>query len=447
MKSLPPPDFSRVYSIWEYLRGTSREFSLNNRIYHAISLIIMAVMVYNVPFSLLLGLYKLAGATVLLLAVQYTLYHLSRFRQLSGISRTLQISLFYAFFTINYFMNSGVDGSGLFSLLTVHFVTIVIAPRRQYRIWTLVTVILVLGVLLAEYYYPDAVEYTYADKRERLIDIASTNLVYIFLSLTCLSYIVNNYISERNIARKKANTLSRLNQQQNRLISIISHDFNAPLSNINQYLRLIRHTDFNLESRKELEHELARITTDTQNLLLNLLSWSKSNMERIDINVGPVAIGDALANTLDVYTPISSDKQIRLTSTLKGDETVLADFDMLEIVLRNLISNGVKFTEERGFVKIETEELPGNKWKIKITNSGKGIDQANKDLIFKDNIIATYGTKKEKGAGIGLAICREFTEVMGGSIGFRSEPGKETEFFVILPKAPAPQVSPGAAAP
>lgn len=425
-------NFRRIYSFWEYMRGAPGEFSLNNRIYHAITLIAMAVMIYNVPFCILLGLYAQAVATVVLLCLQYLLYYLSRFRKIE-FGRTLQLLLFYSFFSYSYFSNSGVDGSALISLITVHFAAIVVAPRKQHWIWTSLSIILLVGLLYTEYLYPSGIQESYGSKKERLIDIASTNLVYIFLTVTCLSYIIKNYISEKNVAEEKAMRLRRLNQQQNRLISIISHDFNAPLSNINQYLRVLRHADFNPKSRKKLEEELSRITTDAQNLLLNLLSWSKNNMERMDIHIGPVAVRDVLVNTLDVYNPIANDKDIILYSDVRGDATVSGDFDMLEIVLRNLISNAVKFTEEGGMVKIEAEDLEDGRLKIKVTNSGAGIDPANRDLIFRDVVTATSGTKKERGAGIGLVICKEFVENMGGTIGFDSEEGGGTTFFVILP--------------
>lgn len=427
-------NFRRIYSFWEYMRGAPGEFSLNNRIYHAITLIAMAVMIYNVPFCILLGLYAQAVATLVLLCVQYLLYYLSRFRKIA-FGRTLQLLLFYLFFSYSYFSNSGVDGSALISLITVHFAAIVVAPRKQHWIWTSLSIILLLGLLYTEYLYPSGIQESYGSKKERLIDIASTNLVYIFLTVTCLSYIIKNYISEKNVAEEKAMRLRRLNQQQNRLISIISHDFNAPLSNINQYLRVLRHGDFNAKSRKTLEEELSRITTDAQNLLLNLLSWSKNNMERMDIHIGPVAVQDVLLNTLDVYNPIANDKDIILYSDVSGDATVSGDFDMLEIVLRNLISNAVKFTEEGGMVKIEAEDLEDGRLKIKVTNNGAGIDPANRDLIFRDVVTATSGTKKERGAGIGLVICKEFVENMGGTIGFDSEEGGGTTFFVILPSA------------
>ncbi len=425
-------NFGRIYNFWEYLRGAPGEFSLNNRIYHAITLTAMAVMIYNVPFCLFLGLYAQAVATVVFLCFQYLLYYLSRFRRME-FGRTFQLLLFYLFFAYSYFSNSGVDGSALISLITVHFIAIVIVPRKQHWIWTSLSIVILLGLLYSEYLFPSGIMDSYGSKRERLIDIASTNLVYIFLTVTCLSYIIKNYIAEKNVAEEKAMRLRRLNQQQNRLISIISHDFNAPLSNINHYLRALRHADFNGKSRKKLEEELSRITTDAQNLLLNLLSWSKNNMERIDIHIGPVAVQDVLANTLNVYNPIASDKDIILYSDVSKDATVSGDFDMLEIVLRNLVSNAIKFTEEGGLVKIGTEALKDGRLKIKVTNSGTGIDPAYRDSIFREVVTATSGTKKEKGAGIGLVICKEFVENMGGTIGFDSEEGEGTTFFVILP--------------
>lgn len=432
---MSPHLFSRkLAAVWGNIIGKPGEFPLQSRIYHSVCIAVLAVIIYNIPFSIVVGLYWFALVATILSPLYYYLYVLSRYKNRTNLSRSIQLVLSYALFVVNYLANSGIDGSGMLSFAIFYFLTIVTTPQKQHFFWTVLILITIFGTVYFEYQYPEMVQNTYATKKDRFIDIGSTLAVSFVLTLLGLSYIITNYTIEKNRALQKANDLKTLNDQKNKLISIISHDYNAPLRNIRNYLKIWREQSMNEEIRDLLEKELTSVTTNTQNLLLNLLSWSRNNMDKTDVHILPVAVIDTLSDTLNVYTEIANDKSITLTHTVGKDVIVLADFDLLEIVLRNLVSNAIKFTPEGGSVAIGAEES-GDQWEIYVTDSGIGISPDKEYLLFHHNFPPSYGTKREKGTGIGLTICYEFVQSMNGVISF-TRGDTLTKFSVKLPKAP-----------
>lgn len=424
---------NKTVRIWNYLKG-EKSFSLQSRIYNSVCVVTIAVMVYNVPFSLALGLYDSVLATLVLIPLQFYLYYLSRFKGKTALSSVFLILIVNLFFAVSYSLNSGIQGSSLLSFSISYFVIIAIVPRRQYWFWTIVNISLVMGLIIWEYYHPELVSESYPTRADRFIDIASTYIMNIILTFSCLSYIINNYSLERVTAEASAAGLAQLNQQKNKLITIISHDFNAPLNNINSYLYVLSNRDLNLEDKKKYENELKRITFDTQNLLLNLLNWSKSNMEGISYVLEEVNLNDAMNDTLNVYQSIAVEKEIRLAYEISADTDVIANFELVEIIFRNLISNAIKFTPRNGIVRVFSSMSDGFHI-ISVSDTGPGIPSEKQIDIFTTDISPTFGTARERGAGLGLKICDEFVQYLGGEIWFDTIAGLGTTFSVKLPAA------------
>lgn len=424
---------SRTIQIWDYLKGDNT-FSLQSRIYNSVCLVTIAIMVYNVPFSLALGMYDSMLATLLLIPLQVYLYYLSRFKgktALSSIFLTVVVNLFFA---VSYTLNSGIQGSTLLSFAISYFVIIAVSPRRQYWFWTIANILLVLGLIGWEYFYPEFFTNSYPTRADRFVDIASTYAVTILLTFACLSYIINNYDLERVTAEQNATGLAQLNKQKNKLISIISHDFNAPLNNINSYLYVLSNRELRQEDKKKYESDLQRITFDTQNLLLNLLSWSKSNMEGMSYALEPVNVNDAMTDTLNVYASIAAEKGVEIKYQISDEIDVTANFELLEIIFRNLISNAVKFTPEKGSIRIFATTADSHHI-ISVSDSGMGIPAEKQQEIFTSDIAPTFGTSREKGVGLGLKICSEFIYYLKGEIWFETEAGRGTTFSIKLPVA------------
>ncbi len=421
-----------IKSYWNHLKGHPSDFSMQSRIYHSICLIIMAIMVYNIPFSLILGLYEATIATLVLLIFQYVIFYLSRYRNRTYLSFSLFIIISNSFFGYIYFSNNGINGSSLLSLSISYFMVLLVVPRKHYGIWTTLYTLLVGGLLYTEYFYPALITDSYDTRADRFIDIGSTFLMSMILFLSCLTFVINNYNLEKQTAEDKTLVLKKLNDQKNKLISVISHDFNTPLNNIKRYLHIMQQMEVSTEERNQLERELMQVTMDTQNLLLNLLNWTKNNMDSMNHTTEIVNIHDALADTVQLYRKIAGEKLIFFDYNISPEVNVEGNYEMIDIIMRNLISNAVKFTHEGGHIIIDASEENGF-YRLSIKDNGSGIPESQQQTLFTTHTAPSYGTRNEKGVGLGLSLCKEFTEAMNGQIGYESEPGIKTEFFICLP--------------
>ena len=129
---------------------------------------------------------------------------------------------------------------------------------------------------------------------------------------------------------------------------------------------------------------------------------------------------------------MASKKDIDLTYDVDPAISVVADSDMLQLVVRNIVSNAIKFTPAGGRVDVSTK-LINNECRISIADTGRGIAYEQQDDMFTLKARSTFGTANEKGVGLGLILCKEFTEQQGGRISFESIPGHGSTFFIFMP--------------
>ena len=134
-------------------------------------------------------------------------------------------------------------------------------------------------------------------------------------------------------------------------------------------------------------------------------------------------------STFSIHQTIAAEKGIRLTDQIKRGIFIKADMDMLQLIVRNLINNAIKFTAPGGDIVV-SNDLVGDRCRIIIKDNGAGIPLEKQGSLFTLKISPTYGTKNEKGVGLGLVLCKEFTELQNGTIMFESIQGVGTTFYV-----------------
>lgn len=166
-------------------------------------------------------------------------------------------------------------------------------------------------------------------------------------------------------------------------------------------------------------------------MMANLLSWSKSQLEGVRVNIQHLYLLKTLHDMLKVEVSMAQEKGIHLTYHINENIFVKADPNMLLLVIRNLISNAIKFTDAGG--NIQLIAVVEGDCKISITDSGRGIEEADQKHVFSLKAKSTFGTNNEKGVGLGLILCKEFTELQNGSISFTSKMGVGTSFVVSVP--------------
>ncbi|GAB3907557.1 hypothetical protein GCM10028803_41500 [Larkinella knui] len=388
--------------------------------------------IYNIPFNYYIGLPEASLISFLLCIVFSLLYYLSRIKNKFYISVLIGGILISALLAINYFFNAGVEGPSLLLFTLVYLLLSFVAPSRLYVFWFFLNLIIVSGLLMIDYFYPESIILRYTSRLNRTVDIASTYVVGIVLIYLATYFFRKAYRAEQRLVEEKSKVLERLNAEKNKLFSIISHDLRSPLSSVQQYLEIIKETELNDSQKKEIEADLLDVVRNTQEMLFNLLSWSTSQMDGLKVNLTQVTIYAVLRPILEIYKPLAIKKQIHLNHSIDTTISVVADRDMLQLIVRNLVGNAIKFTPFGGLITIETMQTDTH-CLISVKDNGDGIKPEDKETIFSLKSRVTFGTNHEKGVGLGLFLCKEYAEVQQGKLWFESETGSGTSFYLSLP--------------
>jgi signal transduction histidine kinase len=229
--------------------------------------------------------------------------------------------------------------------------------------------------------------------------------------------------------------LRAANAIKDKLFSIIAHDLKSPIATLSNALEMMvrRPNLFDEKRRLAFMSELMKSTKGAYDLLENLLYWARNQRGEIDYQPEILNLSPLIDANIRLLSGIATDKSIWLHSEIEESVTVYADQDMLTTLIRNLISNALKFTGESGEVSVSA--VSGEDFvEISVSDNGVGIHAENMEKLFRpDEHFTTYGTRNEKGSGLGLMLCREFAEKNGGKIWAESEEGRGSTFKITLP--------------
>lgn len=222
---------------------------------------------------------------------------------------------------------------------------------------------------------------------------------------------------------------------KDKLFSIIAHDLRGPIGNFLPVLDfLIKHNDLNDSLKSQILEELKKNSRNTFNLLENLLSWSKSQTDQIKLNPSHLNLYELVNDNILLYKTSFVQKSIEIKNLIDKDSFVYADQDSINIVIRNLINNAIKFTNENGTICLSSYNNETHTY-VEISDNGIGIKKEILDTLFNNNsFFSSAGTNKEKGTGLGLVLCKDFIDKNGGTIFAESTPGKGSKFVFSLPR-------------
>ncbi len=228
--------------------------------------------------------------------------------------------------------------------------------------------------------------------------------------------------------------LSQLNQVKDRFFSIISHDLRNNLTTMKLYFDLVSNPSYEASSQQEFGKEVAASVQNTIDLLENLLVWASGQIKGVRVEPKKVNLYALAEENIGMLRTMAIQKNIALHNETDQDAFLYADANMVNLVLRNLLSNALKFTKEGGEVSILSEEFD-NYHQISVIDNGVGIDVQKLESLFTAHMnVSTQGTANEKGTGLGLMLCKDFTEKNGGKIWVESEAGKGSSFMLTFPK-------------
>jgi signal transduction histidine kinase len=303
----------------------------------------------------------------------------------------------------------------------------VILPGKDKKIGyalTFITLLLLSSMLLGDY-ETGRPNMPYEELRLQWL-INSMGAVTLTFLITLFILNVNNSI-QLELSNKSENaslknlTLTSNIQTKNRLFSIISHDLRNPLITIRGAFSLLNSDDVPEDKKKFLINELGKRVDTTMVLMDNLLMWSRTQLNGIVFQPEILDPARLIKGVIKQLEPQAEEKKISIKLQYHETNMVLVDSNMFELIIRNLISNAIKFTNPEGFVKILIEKNQ-QKVLIRVSDSGVGMTAEMLEKLHNKEFVSTPGTKKEKGTGLGLVLCQEFVGKHQGEMLIESQP-------------------------
>ena len=227
--------------------------------------------------------------------------------------------------------------------------------------------------------------------------------------------------------------LKRLNQLKDRIFSIISHDLRGPLVNLSEVIKMISNDLITIEEFKMLSPTLSKDILYTTDLLENILHWSRSQLSGYGIKKEHFDLRSMVVNEINYYLPSAASKKISIVQDVFPGKLVYADMLMVQIVVRNLLNNAIKFCYEGCQIDVFAMYHKSGMMELCIMDNGAGMEEQVLKKLFNGENQSTRGTMNEKGTGLGLMVCKEFMERNNGSIKVESTAGRGTKFFIYLP--------------
>jgi signal transduction histidine kinase len=235
------------------------------------------------------------------------------------------------------------------------------------------------------------------------------------------------------LTKEQANELEKLNQLKDRIFSIIAHDLRGPLVNLSEVLKMIANDQISIEEFKSISPTLSKDIIYTTDLLENILHWSRSQLKGFGIKKEIFNLRNLIINEINYHLPGATLKKIAIIHDVFPGEMVYADILMLQIVMRNILNNAIKFCNENCEILITATYQKNGLMLICIKDNGIGIAQDMLDKLFTEENISTRGTANEKGTGLGLMVCKDFMKRNDGDITVESIEGKGSKFCITVP--------------
>jgi signal transduction histidine kinase len=242
----------------------------------------------------------------------------------------------------------------------------------------------------------------------------------------------NEVLNLQNETIHQQNTeLQTLNNVKDRLFSIISHDLRNPLVTLQSYLTLSGNKELAEDKKEQYRLQTTNAVTQTSNMLDNLLAWANMQIKNTKASITPVDVDELVADTKSGAQAQAAQKQIIIHQDL-AVTSVLGDYNILSIALRNLLTNAIKFSDKEGNIWINAEKKD-NAIRLSVKDEGIGMSEEQIRELTSNQQQSSSGTSGEKGSGLGLYLVQELLQKINARLEVRSEKGKGSTFDIVLP--------------
>ncbi|MCW0484704.1 sensor histidine kinase [Gaoshiqia sediminis] len=364
----------------------------------------------------------------------FILFYLYRIRKLLHVVTSIFIVTLTILVTF-FIQTGGIKNTALVFALLLPLPVILLLGKH----WGLFTLVAFLAVnTLGFYFFHDETWFP----QYNLTMMGRTGLVFLLISLTAYS---NEYVFELLYLRlEKLSDSLKISQQgyknlamnKERFVSMVSNNLGDHIGSFAAIANLLKEDYFELtdQQRMELIRSLANISQQNFKLLQDLMKWSTVQSELIPFSPKPIKLEKVYRDVIELFHPMIEEKNLSFFLKMKSNSEVFADEDMVGAILRNLVSNAIKFSHSGGEVKISAVEN-GDRMVVTVTDNGAGMSRETLMRINSKIPFSAAGAIPETGSGIGLILTREFLQKNHGELHIESQVGSGTEVSFTLPLA------------
>jgi signal transduction histidine kinase len=240
-------------------------------------------------------------------------------------------------------------------------------------------------------------------------------------------------IAQSQLIEVQAQHLEELNNLKNKLLLVIGHDLRGPIGNLTSLTALFEAGHLKEDEVKQVMKSISPVVKGAELTLKNLLEWAENQIKGTNLQSTCVELSPVVEEIENVFKYSFDQKNIAFSNEVTAGHSVFIDLNHLKVILRNLISNAIKFTPNKGQISVSSHSIKG-KVTISIKDTGRGMDTDEIERLLSVKTHFTKpGTHGEKGTGIGLLLCRELIELNGGELWLTSEVDKGTIFYFSVP--------------
>jgi signal transduction histidine kinase len=425
----------RIKQVIDYIFANEEYFPLEHRL-------LLSAIIVGILISILGGIinYILAPAAIAIIIPLFlsvcliVIYYFVRFKSIFYPFATPIIIIAIFGISVLWIFNGGINGSNIMIAFVILILGLLVVPNKIKKYIIILFIVVNIFIHLIQLYRPDLI-INFPNETDRWIDNLITVIYCSYFIYVIIIFVHKNYTLERLRAEKSEIRLHQLNADKDRFISILGHDLKNPFNNILGFSEIL--TDeidsLNKDEIKAIAKNIHKSAQNSNNLLEDILMWARTQQGSMPFKPQNLSFSDIFKNIFEVLIPNAKVKNITINYSSPDGINVFADIDMLRTVLRNLVSNAIKYTNNGGAINITAEQTQSDVT-ISISDSGIGIPPENLAKLFDiSEVMTTKGTAKETGTGLGLLLCKEFVEKHGGKIWVESEIGKGSDFKFTLP--------------
>lgn len=319
---------------------------------------------------------------------------------------------------------------GEYFLLCTLIVSMLMYDNRKIHIVLCITVAFLILLL---YLLPDILPLSQQVPRSRSVFNIINALAFMVVAVNFFLDII--YKNMKKIEQQRLN-LESMNRDKEKIFSIIAHDIKSPFANLEALVFMFRNQMLDSTASQEYIQQIYQQITQQNQALDDLLQWGSSSMQGMNTKASPQLIKPMIQQIIKVFNENTQSKQLKINIDIPNNTQIIANRDHTIIILRNLISNAIKFSYVNGNINIYTS-MDETYTHIHIQDEGIGINPSKSAALFNEIQQKSFGTEDEPGSGVGLVLCKDLIERNKGVVNIQSTPNKGSVFTVGLPSCPS----------